>query len=401
MDTSKAKFQHCGLPYSQWPDADKAAWEAANQAADIFDEAGKAAGWRPKSRASAQRAYGRLLAWLSSQEVNLEAEQPAVRLTRDRMQGYAAFLQATCSSVSVASYFGVLCMCVIAMFPMHDWGWLRLAQRQLRRAASPTRAKAEYLVPLFDLLKLGMDLMEESEEGIDAIPADAAGERARLKAARTYRNGLMIALLACRPVRVGNLLQTQIGKHLQISDRMVTVQYTKHETKHKRALAFVWPQDLRPALDRYLQVVRPMLMNANVPGSRAPTPKPAAFALWIAQGGAALTPAGLHKAISRHTSARFGYPIVAQRFRDCVATTVVNDDPSLVNDAANLLGHTNKRTTERHYIAANTLAAFAEYHKGTSKNSLFFGVSQQFFRALLGAMPPRDAIFGPLTRLTS
>jgi integrase len=185
---------------------------------------------------------------------------------------------------------------------------------------------------------------------------------ARNRAARDYRDGLLIAFLAYRPLRVANLLQMNIGTHLKLSGDRATVDFGKLETKTERALNFTWPQTLKPALDRYVDEIRPILISANIPYRSAPAARPAICSLWLGQGGTALSAAGLYKAILRHTRPRFGKHLVAQRFRDCVASTIANENPDQVRYAAHLLGHTGPRTTERNYIARDSRLALNRHH---------------------------------------
>jgi len=49
-------------------------------------------------------------------------------------------------------------------------------------------------------------------------------------------------------------------------------------------------------------------------------------------------------------------------FRDCAATTIADEDPNRVRMSAPVLGHTDFRTTEAYYIAANTRVAGAAHH---------------------------------------
>jgi integrase/recombinase XerD len=49
-------------------------------------------------------------------------------------------------------------------------------------------------------------------------------------------------------------------------------------------------------------------------------------------------------------------------FRDCAATLLGDVDPTNVLLAAPLLGHSDFRTTEDHYIQAQTRSAFRAHH---------------------------------------
>jgi len=362
MTVSALRPEHRALRFALWPATDRAAWEDALRPADFLDEGGGGATWRPASRRACQGAYGRLLAWLKARGVDLEGEAPTARITRDRMRAYAAFLGEGRSSVTVASAFGVLCMVLIALFPEHDWNWLRAIQSRMKQRASATRGKEERLVPAAELLRLGLDLIASATEVLD-MPADPghdeADRRRRASAVRDFRDGLMIALLASRPLRVINLLMTRIGSHLRQSGSHITLHYAAAETKTHRAHDTVWPEALVPALRRYLSEVRPLLAAAPSLSSRSESP--GAY-LWLAQGGTPMTEAALYNAVRKHTNRRFGHPITAHLFRDWAATTIANEAPIHVRDAAQLLGHSTIRTTERNYIAASSAGALAHHH---------------------------------------
>lgn len=360
MSAQRARL-HPALPLRHWPAADRSAWEGAHRQGEFLTASGHATTWRAASQRSAQGAYGRWLGWLTTQGIDLEAEAPAARVTEDRMRAYVAFLQEGRSPVTVASYLGVLCMTLIAMFPDHDWGWLRALQAALRRRARPVRSKWPRLVPANDLLQLGLDLLGQAGAVLDRAKAP---ERSRqmAAAARDYRDGLIIALLASRVPRLRNLLGIEIGTQLRQSNGSVSLHFKATETKNKRPQTMAWPEILLPALHRYLTQVRPMLIPTAAPRDPNRPLRPPGAALWVGQGGTPLTPGGLQKALRRHTTPRFGHTINAHLFRDCAATTVANLDPVHVRHAAGLLGHRSLRTTERSYISADSGPALRQHH---------------------------------------
>jgi integrase/recombinase XerD len=61
--------------------------------------------------------------------------------------------------------------------------------------------------------------------------------------------------------------------------------------------------------------------------------------------------------ITKVTERVFGRPINPHLFRDCAVTIVATDDPEHIGIAAPILGHTDPRTTEKHYIQANAIVA--------------------------------------------
>lgn len=353
--------EHVALSPANWPAADSDAWDAAVRPADFLEEGGKGADWRPASRCSAQRAYGRWLGWLISTGVILASEAPAARFTSDRLREYVAFLRQGRSSVTVASYLGVLCMVVVAMFPDEDWRWLQDIQKRLHRQAKPSRNKAERLVPADELLDLGRGLIDRAGQELDRL-ADTTGTPQQANAAaRDFRDGLIVALLALYPLRLKNLLQMEIGVQLRLSPGRTKLRFTADETKNHRPLHELWPETLEPALARYLDQVRPMLLAAGVIGRPTAHPRPAGARVWVAQGGTPLSAGGVQKLLKRHTRPRFGHVINTHLFRDCAATTLANEDPNHVRYAARVLGHAGLQTTERSYIAADTQRALDRY----------------------------------------
>jgi site-specific recombinase XerD len=82
--------------------------------------------------------------------------------------------------------------------------------------------------------------------------------------------------------------------------------------------------------------------------------------LWIAATGMPMTAGALQKVLRRHTRARFGHEVNCHLFRDCLATSLADDNPDAVRLAADLLGHHSFRTTQKHYIAASQQRALRQ-----------------------------------------
>ena len=267
---------HGALAFDAWPEADRTAWTAALQPADFLEERGRGAKWRPASRSAGCGAYARWLGWLLSTGVVLDHETPASRINPERMRAYVAFLEKTRATVTRASYFGVLCMAVRAMFPNDDWRWMQAIQRGLRRLSSPSRGKEARIVPASEVLRLGLDLIERAGELLD-WPPEAVSDRDRIAAARDYRDGLIIALLVSRPLRVRNLLGIETGRHLRRFGKSGTLHFPDGETKNHQAIHTAWPAFLEPSLARYLTKVRPLLISARVPGKVPEPPRSCAL----------------------------------------------------------------------------------------------------------------------------
>jgi integrase len=354
------KIAHPVLAFEQWPAADRDAWAASIRPRGFLRPGGRGAAWRPASRRAALGAYGRWLAWLLAQGVDLAAEVPAGRFTAERAEDYARFLMAGRSLVTLASYFGILCMAVIALFPGEDWDWLRRMQKRLHRQAKPIREKP--FAAAEDLYRLGITLLEQAGLVLDQPRDRAASPKEIRAAARTYRDGLIIAILASRPLRIKNLVAIEIGRHLRQTPTRTTIAFTAEETKTHAAISVSWPEALLPALTRYLAEVRPLLIAAPLTGGNQRRPDEPGARLWVGQGGTVLSPGGLNLALQRHTRRSLGQALTAHRFRDSVATSVANEDPVMTRFAAQILGHKGVTTTERHYITRDNATAFDRYH---------------------------------------
>ncbi len=340
-------------PVEAWPEPDRRAWARALEPAGLLDDAGAAAGWRNASRRAAVGAYGRFLAFLAARGELDPAAGPGGRVTPASVERYVAAVRATCSSVTVASYVGVLGMMIQAMVPERDWAWIWQVQSRLQRLATPSRNKRARVVPAADLVALGHDLMAEAEP----LAAHAARQ-----AALGYRDGLMIALLASRPVRQANFLAIEIGRHLLRRGDGWLLRFEGHETKSRQPLEFPLPTALHGPLARYLGHVRPLLLELGRRRFPDGRPRSAGQHLWVTGDGTPCTAAALQKLLEKRTAARFGRVINTHLFRDCAATSIATDDPDHVLMAARLLGHATLQTTERHYVVANTCLALQRHH---------------------------------------
>jgi hypothetical protein len=349
---------HAALPLAAWPEADRHAWTEACRPGDPFDEGGRAAAWRPASRKTVIGAYGRWLGFLQGEGVVLAAEAPAEHLTPAHVANYVQFLRRRCRSVTVSSYLGVLHMMVGALCPASDWQWLCDVQARAQRQAMPERSKAARLVPQEALIEVGQALMCQAE-AMPLTPGLRAGPR---HPALLYRDGMMIALLAMRPLRQSNFLGLELDRHLCRQGRGWWIAIPGTDTKSHRPIEAAFPELLIPALERYLAVYRPLLLDMCGPANPAYPGQAAGQHVWVSRCGTALTSGALWKLIERHTQAAFGQALTPHLFRDCAATSLGDQNPDEVRLAAQLLGHASFQTTERHYIAAHQGRA-ARHHQ--------------------------------------
>jgi integrase len=214
-----------------------------------------------------------------------------------------------------------------------------------RLPRTPSRDKRRQLRDPVELIDLGYDLMARAETGEFGPPRyNAVG----------YRDGLIIALCASRPLRRGNLAALRIGVHLQNIAGVMRIVIPREETKTRVPIDMTWPKTLLPALQRYLSHWRPALLGRH----RDPE------MLWISRrGGGALSAPTLACNVRRHTEEAFGIAISPHRFRDAAATMMAIRDPENVRAAAAVLGHGSYETTQKHYNLARQLDAVCQLNE--------------------------------------
>jgi site-specific recombinase XerD len=237
--------------------------------------------------------------------------------------------------------------------PAQDWSWIKAAWYRLRQDAKPVKNKAAHVVNARDLFRFGIELMKRADRG-DASSA--------FFQALAYRDGLMIALLAARPLRRANFVAVQIGRHLVRRGETYWLLFSDDETKNEIELDWPFPEMLMSHLERYLSEYRPILLGRHPRfGNGAPA---AGNHLWVSRYGTPLTAHGLYLQITDRTKQKFGRSVNPHLFRDAVATTVAIEDPAHVMSTKSLLGHHDVRSSERYYNQArSTEAAFEHQHR--------------------------------------
>ena len=200
------------------------------------------------------------------------------------------------------------------------------------------------------MAELGLQLVEKAE---------------RLRFARKgsqrwltlLRDGLLIGLLALRPLRLANLTALRLGAHL--IDRGADgwwLLIPAAETKNRRPIEMPFPDTLMPALHKYLDKSRPLLqVRSSQQVNRT--------ALWLSLHGELLSERGVYRIVVRHTRIAFGQPVNPHLFRHAAATTMALEDPGQVRMAGPLLGHTTFSTTERYYRMSRSAEAARVHHK--------------------------------------
>lgn len=350
-DPRKDPARRC-RPIEAWPTPDRRAWEAAMARGDILEPGGGGADWAPLSRSKIAKGYARWLIWLEMHRLLDPAATPAIRITPERVQDYVVDLRLVNAPYTVLARVQELYQAIRVMAPERDWAWLRRIEARVRHGAVSVRDKRRRIVPSETLLSYGIELM---------MTADQPASGTQLTRACRYRDGLMIALLAARPLRRRNFARIEIGRHLVRENGNYWLRFEGCETKTGEPIETPVPGGLVPQLERYLSGYRPFLLRRAEKRSH-PSLRPEG-ALWISIRGTAMTEIGIYFSISQLTKKRFGHVVSPHLFRDSAATSIAVEDPEHVHIVRSVLGHSTMQSSERHYIQARTLEASRRYQQ--------------------------------------
>jgi integrase len=247
-------------------------------------------------------------------------------VTPDNVAGYVAELQRRVSTVTVHGSISKLCRSASILRPDLDWAWLQEITNNLALDMRPA-SKFHHIVESPSIVAAGLRFMRQAEEDNSLHP---------VRRAEHFRNGLMIALLACCPIRLRNFAALELGRHVLRVGSGWHIRLNAGETKEKRQDERLLPNFLCSYIEKYIATLRPVFTLEGP-------------ALWVGRNGSALKPNTVARIVTQTTRRLLGTPISPHLFRTCAASTaygLAGDQPHL---ASALLNHRSTRITEDHY----------------------------------------------------
>ena len=327
------------IPLNQWPATDQAAWAAGLVPGDILDGHSYAHSLRPTTLRNSARGYGRWLAVLTECDVDALLLAPVERVTPDRLRIFLGVLRAagnTNNTIKARMWELRSALRVIA--PEADFRWLNYPAGNSLEMLLPTKLTVKEIVDIRLLQQWGTDDMAE------ALTMAPSSSRAIL-----YRNGLLVALFACRAPRIASMASIHIEQGLTRSDGGYRMAFTAAQTKGKRRLSYDVTPALTPSIDHYLAVERPSLLNGKCHSW-----------LWVNEHGDPLRLRGIEGIIRRGSQGRFGKVMGSHRFRHSLATSSMIADPSTPGRIAAVLGN-SPAVTEACYALGGQLEAGQQF----------------------------------------
>jgi integrase/recombinase XerD len=340
------------LRIERWPAKDREQWLASLSASDPFADVADRSHLRPISNAKVEKGYGRWLSFLARSRPELLAEEAGTRITPETVSAYVAELRACGNGdQTVMNRLQELHTMATTIVPAGAFGFIRKIEAKLRTVAKPIRSKRDKIIPSDELFSLGCSLMESA----------TALATPRLQALQ-FRDGLIIAFLALRPLRRKNLTELTLGQSLMCEQGSWFLLLSADETKTHQRFERAWPEELVTALETYLSVHRPVLMAQTGRWT-----SPVGERLWVSSEGSPQTEMSIYQQIRLRTKAAFGQGVNPHRFRDSAATTLAIEDPAQVRVSARILGHRSFQTTERYYQHAEQNQAHRAFVAGLQK----------------------------------
>jgi integrase len=170
-------------------------------------------------------------------------------------------------------------------------------------------------------------------------------------AALAREDALSIALLIACPVRIGNIAELHLERHLhRPGDGRVFLVLTEDDTKNGQPVEFELPADVRRMLDRHLASRAPMLCPPGTP--------------WLFPkrcGTASLNGNNLSARLTKRIRTEVGIEMNAHLFRHMAAMVWLDANPGSYEAARRLLGHAASSHTINLYSGLEARTAVQAY----------------------------------------
>lgn len=326
------------LPFQNWPDADRYAFDALFAQGGLLDDHGPLGHWRPLSRNLMQNQYARWLGWIAQAQPEALALMPCERATSERLQAWLAAMDKLAPSTQLGHVGTVVRLCR-SIAPERSWSahqaMLAGLHRKVQHHGSPRKiGRILFSDILFDA---GAQLVRDNDG-----PISHPDQAVRL------RDGAMICLLALMPMRRRALSELALGTSLHVDGAQMTVCLDGSMTKNGQSWEAIVPDMVSEQLAVYLSIARPAL-SARRSGAQT--------AVWLGRNGRSLNINQFTRAIKNRTTSLLKVGVTPHLFRDAAATTLARTSATSARMIKPILGHTSTRIAEAHYIQADTIAA--------------------------------------------
>jgi integrase len=185
--------------------------------------------------------------------------------------------------------------------------------------------------------------------------ARLAKDHAPIKAAVMAQHAVAIAILTFAAVRLGNLVQIELGQNLIKPGGLQTpywLVFPKYDVKNQEDLNFKFDQPLTDIIDEYVHEFRPLLVRG-------------ANSAWFFPGenGEPKNRLLFSNQITMRIQKTVGLRITVHQFRHAAAAIYLRHRPGDYETVRRALGHRSLATTIKFYCGLETIAATEQFGK--------------------------------------
>jgi site-specific recombinase XerD len=260
------------------------------------------------------------------------------RVTNASVNLYLNMLRAQgLSPYTVAGRIAELLSVMLAFAPEQDLSWLKCKVNYLVRLAE---ASHEIKVPPV----LAPEIAAKAREALNWLTQQQRGLKVR--EAVLCRNWLMVLLLTVVPLRLRNFTALSMGGDLRKQAGAWEVYISGRDTKTRRPIRVSVPDLVGRHIEYYVSSVRPLLSRGRQSDR-----------LWLNWKGREMSEHAVYLRLTQFTAKHFGHRINPHSFRHMGATSISILKPEEIDTARALLGHSSRKTTLHHYVAADSVIA--------------------------------------------
>ena len=173
------------------------------------------------------------------------------------------------------------------------------------------------------------------------------------KSARKVMMALAVEILIMAPMRIANLTQIELGRHLVEIRRgkhtVFQLAFKEEETKNRESFKFELPEASVRILERYLEVYRPLLPGANGPF------------LFPVEGARKRSTIAFSKSVTDFVERETGLIMNAHLFRHLAGKLYLDTVHHDIETVRRILGHKSTTTTLNNYAELRSDHAFKRY----------------------------------------
>lgn len=321
------------LKLEAWPAAHQAFWAAGTaQKTGRLAKVKHADTLRPTSIRNAARGYGVFLATLAAAGIDIKASSPSSLVTQENVARLVDALITRGNKLnSIKVRIFNLRVALRIMQSDHPLDWLTRPGGVSINELYPQEFAPKSMPDPRALTRLGLGLV------CDAMSRSMLTDPTK----RACRNGVILALLAAFPIRIGSLAAMRLGVHVVDLGDVITLKFAASEVKNNRALECAVPDHLMETVRFYIDTVRASMRDAEDGGW-----------FWLNCDGTQFRLRGIEGMFRRNTEKALGVAMGIHSVRHGMATALAEMAPRRPGLTAAVLG-VSEAVVSEHYRRAH------------------------------------------------